>query len=53
MAVVRNRLNFGLAEVSDEYAKDLIESGQWESADAPVRKRRTHKPAPAEAPTEE
>lgn len=50
MAVIRNLLNDGLAEVDDELAKTLVEAGTWVKADAPVRKRRVVKAV--EEPTE-
>ena len=50
---IRSTLNGGLAEVDDEFAAQLIEAGGWEAADKPVRKRRSHKPAPEKEPQNE
>ena len=48
MPVIKNLLNNGLAEVDDELAKKLIESGGWAAYSAPeakaVRKPRVVKP---------
>lgn len=51
MAVIRNLLNNGLAEVDDELAKSLIDSGTWVSDKAPVKKR-VHAVKPAVEPGE-
>lgn len=45
---IRSALNGGLAEVDDEYGKELIASGQWVAdgdAVKPARKPRTRKAA--------
>lgn len=55
MALLRSTLNGGVAEIGDEFAPALIESGNWVDADdaaAPVKRApRTRKVAPA-APEE-
>ena len=38
MAVVKHAINDGLAEVSDDEAAKLIESGGWVAVDAPTKK---------------
>ena len=38
MAVVKHAINEGLADVSDEQAAKLIESGGWVANDAPTKK---------------
>lgn len=48
---IRSILNGGLAEVSDEFAAELIAAGGWEAAEKPERKRQAPKPKPA--PVEE
>lgn len=52
MALLKSVLNGGVAEVGDEFAPALIESGHWVSADeAPVKKTRAPraKVAPADS----
>lgn len=46
MPVIKNLLNNGLAEVDDELAKTLIESGNWVAAEkkAPAKKAAPVKP---------
>lgn len=44
MAVLRNRLTLAVAEVGDELAKKLVESGEWDPRDdsvAPTPRKRT------------
>ena len=50
MALLRSTLNGGVAEVGDEFAPALIESGHWVHADEPVKKARAPraKAAPAD-----
>ncbi|ADL71275.1 hypothetical protein SEA_MORROW_16 [Mycobacterium phage Morrow] len=56
---IRNKDNGGVAEVTEDYGKALIELGRWEPADAPRRQRakksspKPPEPAPAEAPEPE
>lgn len=54
---IRSVLNGGVAEVDDEFGKQLIEAGSWEADEAkaaPVRKPRApRKPAPVEEPKSE
>ena len=38
MAVVKHAINDGLAEVNDDEAAKLIESGGWVAVDAPTKK---------------
>jgi hypothetical protein len=38
MAVVKHAINEGLAEVNDDEAAKLIESGGWVAVDAPTKK---------------
>jgi len=51
MALLRNVLNGGVAEVGDEFAPALIESGHWvDASEAPVKKTRARaKAAPADS----
>lgn len=42
MAIVKHAVNGGQAEVSDEQAKVLIESGGWVAVE-PVKNTRAHK----------
>ncbi|KRD08575.1 hypothetical protein ASE48_08390 [Mycobacterium sp. Root265] len=37
---IRSTLNGGTAEVSDEFAEKLIETGQWVSGDTPIKPKR-------------
>lgn len=53
MAVVRSLLNGGVAEVDDETAKTLVESGHWVAAEAPAVKRRTTRAKAVAADSEE
>lgn len=53
MAVVRSLLNGGVAEVDDETAKTLVESGHWVAGDAPAPKKRTARTKVAPADSEE
>jgi len=54
--IIKSALNGGLAEVDDEFGKELLEGGQWLPVDAEpkaVRKPRTRKPAVEEPKPEE
>lgn len=56
MASIRSLLNGGVAEVDDETAARLIESGHWvQAGSAPAKSRatRARKAAPVEEPKSE
>jgi hypothetical protein len=56
MAILRSALNGGVAEVDDETAVKLIESGHWvKASSAPTKPRatRARKAAPVEEPKPE
>lgn len=49
---IRNVLNGGVAEVGEEYAQELLDSGYWVSGDAPAPKRRAPRVAAKVAPAD-
>ncbi len=50
---IRSASNGGVAEVSDEFAAELIKSGQWVPADAPVKAVRRARRTKAEIAEQE